>query len=193
MNPRKGPSKAETLRDVCKALLDDKRTHAKRIVRNVYPFHPAVPDKRRSDPGSMMRVFLRDGFIDRYSGERLVFPGIMRLLSFYMPTEFPFHPNWKMTNTHIAYWELVPTVDHIIPISRGGPDRDSNLVTTSMMKNAAKANWTLEELGWSLHPPGDVQRWDGLMQLFIELIRNDPRLLGEPYLKKWHALASTAP
>ena len=78
-----------------------------------------------------------------------MFPGIMRLLSFYMPAEFPFHPNWKMTDTHIAYWELVPTVDHIIPISRGGLDRDSNLVTTSMMRNAAKANWTLEELGWS--------------------------------------------
>jgi hypothetical protein len=189
MNSRKERSNAETIRDVCEALFDDKRALAKQIVRNVYPFNPVVPDKRRSEPASMMRVFLRDGFIDRYSGERLVFPGIMRLLSFYMPAEFPFHPNWKMTDTHIAYWKLVPTVDHIIPISRGGPDRESNLVTTSMMRNAAKANWTIEELGWSLHPSGDIRKWDGLMKQFIAIVEQDAALLGQRPIKKWYDLA----
>jgi hypothetical protein len=189
MKPRKEPSKSETIRDICQALLDDKRARAKQIVRSVYPFNPTLPDKRRNDPASMMKVFLRDGFIDRYSGGMLVFPGVLRLLSHYMPDEFPFHPNWKMTDTHIAYWELIPTVDHIIPISRGGPDRESNLVTTSMVRNAAKTNWTLEELGWSLHPPGDIRKWDGLIKQFIALVEQDAALLGQRPIKKWYDLA----
>lgn len=190
MKPRKEPSRSETIRDICKALLNDKRACAKQIARSVYPFNPILPDKRRNDPASMMKVFLRDGFIDRYSGGMLVFPGVLRLLSHYMPDDFPFHPNWKMTDTHIAYWELVPTVDHIIPISRGGPDCESNLVTTSMMRNAAKASWTLEELGWSLRPPGDIRKWDGLMKQFIALVEHDPALLSQRPIKKWYDLAA---
>jgi hypothetical protein len=35
-----------------------------------------------------MAVFARDGFVDRYSGERLVFPGTLRLLAKLLPNEF---------------------------------------------------------------------------------------------------------
>jgi hypothetical protein len=78
--------------------------------------------------------------VDRYSGLPLVFPGVLRLLSRLLPQEFPFHPNWKMAETHPAYWELFPTIDHVLPVSRGGVDSDVNWVTTSMLRNAAKAN-----------------------------------------------------
>lgn len=139
-----------------------------------------------------MRTFLRDGFIDRYSGKRLVFPGTIRLLSLYLPREIPFHPNWKMAETHMSYWELFPTIDHIVPIARGGSDTDSNRVTTSMMRNAAKANWTMEELGWSLHPAGDLRQWNGLMKHFLALVEMDPAPLAEPYVKKWYDLAMEA-
>jgi len=56
---------------------------------------------------SMLRVFMRDGFIDRYSGERLVFPGIMRALSFYMPGEIPGKLRDEVLNGEIFYslWE----------------------------------------------------------------------------------------
>ena len=37
-----------------------------------------------------------------------------------------------------------------------------------MLRNGAKGNWLLEELGWSLHPPGDMESWDGLLGWFVE-------------------------
>ena len=89
----------------------------------------------------------------------------------------------------MSYWELFPTIDHIVPVARGGSDTDSNRVTTSMMRNAAKAHWTLEELDWSLHPPGDIRKWDGLMNHFLALVRMDSAVLVEPYIKRWHDLA----
>jgi hypothetical protein len=58
---------------------------------------------------------MRDGFCDRYTGRRLVFPGVLRLISELFPKEFPWHPNWKQGVGHSLYWELSPTVDHVIP------------------------------------------------------------------------------
>ena len=75
----------------------------------------------------------------------------------------------------MMYWELFPTVDHIVPIARGGIDEESNWVTTSMLRNSMKSNWTLEELDWSLLPTGDLQEWDGLTNLFVLLIDNFPQ------------------
>jgi hypothetical protein len=124
-----------------------------------------------------LRVFVRDGFIDRYSGNRLLFPPVLRLLSVMLPDAFPFHCNWKMNKTHPAYWELFPTLDHIVPVARGGPDHEDNLVSTSMLRNSAKANLTLEELGWSINPPGDMNQWDGMLAWCVELLRKTIRSL----------------
>ncbi|MFF0818704.1 HNH endonuclease [Rhodococcus sp. NPDC003318] len=64
-----------------------------------------------------------------------------------------------MSQTHFAYWELFPTIDHIVPVTRGGADDESNWVTTSMLRNSAKAHWTLDELGGDFSQP--VLRRDG--------------------------------
>jgi hypothetical protein len=157
------------------------------ILRAEYPFVPIMPESRRYSELQSLQVFVRDGFVDRYSGQRLVFPGIFRLLSRLLPEEFPFQPNWKMTETHPAYWELFPTIDHVLPIARGGSDQESNWVTTSMLRNAAKANWTLEELGWGLRPPGSLTNWDGLMRRFVEIVDSDRSALADGYLRRWHA------
>ena len=58
----------------------------------------------------------RDGFIDRYSGQRLVFLPVLHVLSVGSSQEFPFHRNWKIEVTHPAYWELVATLDHLEPV-----------------------------------------------------------------------------
>jgi HNH endonuclease len=139
-------------------------------------------------------IFIRDGFLDRYSGAKLVFPGALRLLSKLMPEDFPAHPNWKMTESHIVYWELFPTVDHVVPVARGGTDDESNWVTTSMLKNSAKSNWTLNELGWVLLPPGNYTAWDGLLGWFIRYVAKDVRSLDDLYVRRWHkaALRATA-
>lgn len=90
----------------------------------------------------------------------------------------------------MAYWELFPTIDHVVPIARGGADNDANWVSTSMLRNSAKANWTLEELGWQLRPPGDFSRWDGLMGWFLEFIGRNPAHMADNYIKRWHRAAS---
>jgi len=132
---------------------------------------------------------MRDGFQDRYTGERLIFPPVLRLLSAELPEAFPFHPNWKTDVTHPAYWELGATVDHLVPVSRGGRDDESNWVTTSMARNSAKGNWTLEELGWALQPPGDFLAWDGLINWFLQRTEENPRVLASPSMRHWHRAA----
>ena len=72
-----------------------------------------------------------------------------------------------MEECHSAYWELVPTIDHIIPIAIGGEDNPSNYATTSMLHNSVKSNWTLEQLNWKLYPTGDINEYDGLTGLFV--------------------------
>lgn len=159
--------KPDIIATVCDHLLRGDRDAASRYAREHYAFVPGTAPKRRYSEYQQMKVFYRDGFIDRYSGERILFPGTIRLMSVLLPAEFPAHKNWKMTESHIFSWEMFPTVDHIQPAARGGADDESNWVCTSMLRNQAKSNWTLEELGWELLPPGDPKQWDGLTSWFF--------------------------
>jgi 5-methylcytosine-specific restriction endonuclease McrA len=179
-------SKHQTLASVCSFLEEDNLLGAADLLRREYPFTAAETVERKYGDHEALKVFLRDGFVDRYSGARLVFPGVLRVLSLRLPGEFPYHPNWKMTETHLAFWELSPTVDHVVPIARGGRDEESNWVTTSMLRNSAKANWTLEELGWNVLPPGNPHEWDGLMTWFMRYVRNHQELLQNARIAAWY-------
>jgi hypothetical protein len=75
------------------------------ILRKRNPFVPLINVRRRYSVRQMLTGFVRDGFIDRCCGARLVCVAALRL---------------------IAFWELVPTLDHILPVSRGGTDDESN-------------------------------------------------------------------
>ena len=167
-------------------------TEAAEIARSDYPFAPKQRRSRRYTEFQSMRVFLRDGFVDRYTGTRLVFPPVLRLLGRLLPDEFPAHPNWKMDESHIVYWELFPTIDHVIPIARGGENTDENWVCTSMRSNQAKLNWTLEELGWKLRPPGLLSEWDGLTTWFVDYAKANPNSLDTPYARRWLRAAARA-
>jgi len=174
----------------CNAIGDGNLGVAKEVIRTKYPFCP--PDKagRQYSYYQKMKMFIRDGFIDRYSGEKMVFPPVLRLLSKLMPEDLPFQKNWKMSECHLAYWQLLPTVDHIVPVSRGGVDDESNWVCTSQLRNSAKSNWLLEELGWQLHEPGNFSKWDGLVNWFIAYTIDNPQILEDGYIRSWHSVAS---
>lgn len=91
-----------------------------------------------------------------------------------------------MTKTHFGCWELFLSIDHLVPVARGGADDVDNWVTASLLRNSAKAHWTIEELGWSLRPPGDIRDWDGLSTWYVEYVAEHPWLLQEsPYLRRW--------
>jgi hypothetical protein len=182
-------TKARVIDSVCQALTLGDREQASAIAKVGYPFAPTSNAGRSYSEYQMTQTFARDGFVDRYSGARLIFPGTLRLLSTVMPEEFPTHANWKMSECHAAYWELFPTIDHIVPVARGGSDDASNWVTTSMLHNSAKGNWTLGELGWLLQPPGHCEGWDGLMRWFLTYAEKHSALAGTACLRRWRAAA----
>ena len=97
-----------------------------------------------------------------------------------------------LTETHSAYWELVPTIDHIYPIAKGGIDDEKNWVTTSMKNNSIKSNYTIDEIHWKLYPKGDISAWDGLTNLFLELVNKDNELLKDSYIKSWYKVSQKA-
>ena len=177
--------KALLIKDICTLLLDDKRNDCIGFAKEKYPFINSSPQKRQYSRYQMCKVFLRDGFIDRYSGDKLLFPGLIKIMTIEFPDIFKYHRNWKMSDTHMIYWDLCPTVDHLIPVARGGKNVDDNLVTTSMIRNSAKSNWTIEEIGWELHPKGQLDNWDGLVNYFEELTNKNPDYENDKYVSDW--------
>lgn len=177
--------KALLIKNLCELLLDDKKQDCIDFANENYPFVDSLIQKRQYTKYQMCKVFLRDGFIDRYSGTKLLFPGLIKILTIVFPDIFKYHKNWKMSDTHMIYWDLYPTIDHFIPIARGGQDNESNWITTSMIRNSAKSNWTIEEIGWVLHDKGQLDNWDGLIKYFIDLTNKNHEYDKDNYVSSW--------
>ncbi len=173
----------------CSAIANGSLKEAREILRREYPFTLLANDGRSYTNREKTRIFIRDGFVDRYSGDKMVFPPVLRILSSLMPEEFPFHKNWKMSECHIAYWHLLPTIDHVVPVSRGGSDDESNWVCTSQMRNSAKANWLIDELGWELRPSNTSEEWDGQLAWFMRYAEQHPDVLSDRYVFSWYQAA----
>ena len=181
-----GKDKSKVITSIATMLLENNKTAAKSIICQEYPHTYYEIEKRTYTIAQKMKQFINDGFIDRYTGEKLLNPGMLKIISHYFPDEFPYHSHWKMTETHIAYWELIPTIDHIYPIAKGGEDDEKNWVTTSMKNNSIKSNYTIDEIHWELYPKGNISEWDGLTTVFLQLVRNDNELLKDAYIKSWY-------
>jgi hypothetical protein len=160
------------------------------LAKRDYPFVPLETTVRKYSIPDITRLLFRDGFIDRYTGDKLVFPAALRLLSALLPNQFPYHPHWKIDATHPMYWELSPTVDHVVPVAGGGLDNETNWMSVSMLTNGRKSKWTLEDLGWSIVQAGDIKAWDGLAWWFITYVTQHQAILEEhKYLKPWYVAA----
>lgn len=167
-------------------LLANCKNEARHLIAEKYPFKPDKVQSRSYSEKEKMQIFLRDGFVDRYSGKRLVNPGVLKSITYFFPEEFPYHPHWKMSQCHKAYWDLLPTIDHIAPIARGGADVPENWITTSMLNNSIKSNWTLEELRWNICTAGSLTEWDGLTGKFIQPVEAAPDILSDAYIRRWY-------
>ncbi|MBE6670207.1 MAG: HNH endonuclease [Ruminococcaceae bacterium] len=181
--------KSQIINNIACLLVENKTTDAKLLLQNEYPHKLVKIEKRTYTLKEKMRQFLRDGFIDRYTGKKLVNPGMLKVITNYFPEEFPYDSHWKMTTTHRAYWDLIPTIDHITPIAQGGTDDPDNWATTSMQNNSIKSNYSLEEINWKLHPGGNLNEWDGLTKLFIELVDKNNDLLHDSYIRSWYKIS----
>ena len=179
-------AKIEALVKASEFLNIDDLNSAKKVIEEKYPFIPIKHDSRKYTIKQMMEQFFKDGFIDRYSGNKLVNPGMLRVISQLLPDSFPYQSHWKTDECHISYWDYQPTLDHIYPIALGGKDSEENWATTSMVNNSAKSNFTLEQLGWTLKEQGDIKDWDGLSKIFIEIVEKDFELLKISRIKDYY-------
>jgi hypothetical protein len=181
--------KAAVIESVCEALQGGDKSTAAQILLDRYPNPTPPTGKGNVGAGKHLRVFLRDGFLDRYSGSPLVLPGALRAISMAIPEAFPYQRNWKAGECHPAFWQLAATVDHVVPVTLGGSNDEANLVTTSMQRNMAKGNFALEELNWTLYPPGDGT-WDGLSAWFVRYVEDNlRRLIVDHQVKEWYLVA----
>ena len=166
---------AVVIRDVSRAITRGQDDVARRVLRDNYPFVPARRVRTTVPIAEMLGIFIRDGFTDRYRGNRLIFPGALHLLARLLPDEFPYHPHGKTDACHPAFWDLFPTVDHIVPLAYGGTAGADNLACVSMRTNQVKANWRLEDLGWNLLP-SEMGDWDGLIYWAVEELERHPEI-----------------
>jgi 5-methylcytosine-specific restriction endonuclease McrA len=195
--------RSETIELVLEALAKGDTMRAGELVRSRYPFDPPMKRSRSISELDRVRVFLRDGFIDRYSGDRLFFPPVLELISVSIPEDFPTHPNGKFTECHVAHWELYSAVDHVVPLARGGAHEMDNWATTSQIHNQIKSHWRLEDLGWELLPSGSLEDWDGGLGWFMEHMNgpgaellsasaNSSPWPSNSWFRRWHKAALRA-
>ena len=67
-----------------------------------------------------------------------------------------------------------------------------------MLRNQAKAHWTVEDLGWTLPSAGAAEGWDGLSQWLVDYLADKPTVLEEAaephraYIRRWLGCTITA-
>jgi len=108
----------DALQTVVAALVNDDATTA-RAHMDVIAFHRQEATLRRaSSPQALAEAYDRDRYQCRYCGRKTVLIEVMRLLSELFPEQFPYHRNWKASQTHQAYWLISATHDHVVPFPR---------------------------------------------------------------------------
>ena len=174
--------KMKSLQEVLKLAADqlqlNNKAEASKLIDSSFPFHSSSSEpaskKRSYTPKQKLQVFIKDGFVDRYTGVRLIYPSALYALAHELPNSLPY--GGKKVNSHSALFDLFPTIDHITPISKNGKDVEDNWLTTSFSKNLEKSSSTLEELGWELKPAGDMSEWDGLCSWYLEYAKGKSNL-----------------
>jgi len=121
-----------------------------------YAFASVTATPRTWTASQAVLLFRRDGYVDRYSGSCLVFPGALLVLSEVLPVQFPYHPNWKSSATHSAYYELYPTVDHVVPVTRGGLDAPRELGHHLYAPEQRKGQLDPRRIGLGAPPSGPL-------------------------------------
>lgn len=71
----------DALLHAAKLLANDEIKEAEKIIKEKYPFIPIKRENRKATKKQLMEQFFRDGFIDRYSGKKLINPGMLLTMS----------------------------------------------------------------------------------------------------------------
>ncbi len=178
-------SRADALVYACLALEAGSVNAAEKIIATGFPFSGYLNDEKPLSEATQLKIFRRDGFVDRFTGQKVFLPPVLTVLSEMLPDVFPNHPNWKRDETHQAHEMFTATVKKIIP---NRPADEFNLATAAYKTKAAKANATLEDLGWkilSLEEIADL-RWNGMTGWFMNYVDDHRDLLSVPLVARWY-------
>lgn len=155
----------DALRDVVGALLRRDRQAADESMATIAYQPPAVIARRTPPVRALARIYDRDRYQCRYCGAKTVLIPVMRLIATAYPQEFPYHRHGKAGETYPAFDMISASVDHVIPVARGGDALDDNIVTACWACNRVKGNLPLDVLGWTLRDPAD-DAWRGLADVY---------------------------
>lgn len=138
---------------------------------------PGEPRTRRTLAREKSETFARDHWTCRFCGAQTIDLQVLRRLSRLFPETLPFHPNWKFTESHLIYWTLSTSLEHVVPFARGGADEPANFVTTCYACNDARGDLLLHEIGWALQPIVETE-WQGLTENLagLKAMSNQPKL-----------------
>ena len=179
-------SRADVLVHACLALEAGSVDAAKKIIERDFPFSRYVKDEKTFTPVEQMKIFMRDGFVDRFTGKRVFLPPVLAVLSNELPETFPCNPNWDRAKTHQAHEMFSAAVKKIIP---SGLSKDTaNLVTVSALNKLSRGNATIEDLGQPLLTLDEIasSRWDGMTGWFVNYVHEHKNLLADNKIAAWH-------
>jgi HNH endonuclease len=97
---------------------------------------------------------------------------------------FLFQENWKASETDASYLVLSTSGDHVFPITRGGSNDPSNLVTACSICNYMKGNYLLEEIRYWKLVPSVSTSWRGLTE-YLEPMMERAGLQKSSYFLRW--------
>lgn len=161
------------------------------VIQTVLP--PVAGSKRRSvSSRNGLRIFHRDNWTCRYTGEKLIFRGYLKCLSILAPSSFPYHKNGRRDvaedgtiYSHQVYWSHQPSIDHIVPVAQGGDNSPENLITTAAATNTGLGVGFASKVGLVLTDP-IANDWNGCVDEFLTLLERFPELLMDAYVAKCH-------
>lgn len=180
--------------EVCAALSDGDIDKSREIISTKYPHNKTLPKverakqifnkvprqksmftaesikaKTNNDTQMRLAIFMRDGFIDRYFGDKLIFSGTLRIISLIMPDIFPYQSHGDTKLCHQSWWDLHTSISHITPTVIGGSDSTENLLCASNRHTFQIKSSTPEEVGWKVISAGNLEDWDGTLSWYYEI------------------------
>jgi hypothetical protein len=57
------------------------------------------------------------------------------------------------------------------------------------VQNNIIVNYSLDEIGWTIYEKANIDEWDVLTQLFIEIVNKYMNLCNDNYIKRWYKAA----
>ena len=175
----------ESISRICTALTSGDVETAAGIAERELATPTGFTDHLQYTAKEQTRLFLRDGFTDRFSGDRVVFPPVLLLVSLHLKRHFPYHPKLLPPECHPMYWDLEPTIVQVTADIQGHLPRpsDPNWVTTSIRRAAIKGDQDARSLGWALYPAGDLTKWDGLLPWFVAFAERTNTFESQDFLR----------